>query len=508
MKDIKLKVILLIFIYTIAITGCSQQGTQNNNNSYPGKVNANKLVKAPFYNDNDGLYDIEAPEGFDWKQFDGTTLNFLVENNIYANVLTKESEQFTKLTGINVNIRPMDFSTLMQKLNLDFISMTGKYQIIYADPYQTLNRFSNNFEDLMQYEKDPLLPHIPGGIEDFFQDQVVADSYFVNKDKLYTIPFDSTTMILYYRKDIFRKYKNKFMAEKGYDWTPGSKGFTWKRYSEISQWITDNVPKDEVKYGSGHMAKKHNSLFCDFSNVLASYGGDYFKDKDVGSLGLSESKEPGFEDENFIKALEMYKKVISTAAPESKSWDWSSAAEAFKAGEIAMMPNWDENSSSLEDLNTSKVAGKVGYSILPYGPVRSANIFGGTGIGINKHSSEKEKRAAWLFLIWTTSPQSELLGLKHPEGGVVPSRKSVYADSEIKSVMESDIMNYRYRTMLSLPTVVKSWKNENAYYRPKLGNGYNVEKIIIDGLHRMIEDNVGPKETADSMLKQIKMLRK
>lgn len=514
MKALKHKLILLLaFIYIIGLAGCGRMNAENNhqNNAINdiSQAGSSKLEKAPFYADNNSLYDIEAPYGFDWRQFDGTTLNFLVENNIYANVLTKESEQFTKLTGINVNIRPMDFSTLMQKLNLDFISKTGKYQIIYVDPHQTLSRFSSNLEDLNRYEADSSLPHIPGGIKDFFEEQVETDSYFINKDKLYTIPFDSTTMILYYRKDIFEKYKDMFMAEKGYDWTPGKKGFTWERYVEISEWITNNVSKSEVKYGIGHMAKKHNSLYCDFSNVLASYGGDYFKDSNIGTLGLSAPKEPGFQEENFVNALEMYKKIIYSAAPESTSWDWYNAAEAFKAGDIAMMPNWDENSSAIEDINTSKVAGKVGYSILPYGPARSANIFGGTGIGINKHSPEKEKRAAWLFLIWATSPQTELLVLKHPEGGVIPSRKSVYEDAEIKSVVSSKSVDSNgHKTLLILPIVLESWKKENIYYRPKIGNGYNVESIIINQLHRMLNENISARETADSMLKQINELKK
>ncbi|RCX19366.1 carbohydrate ABC transporter substrate-binding protein (CUT1 family) [Anaerobacterium chartisolvens] len=503
-------VLSLVLLAAVIITGCTD--THISRRKQQGELNGSKsgrLEKAPFYPGNDGLYDIEAPEGFDWKQFDGTTLNFLVENNIYANVLTKESEQFTKLTGISVNIRPMDFSTLVQKINLDFITKTGKAQIIYADPYQTLNRFSDNLEDLKRFNDDPSLPHIPGGMEDFFEKQVETDSYFISKDKLYTVPFDSTTMILYYRKDIFEKYKDKFMADKGYDWAPGKKGFTWERYGEISRWITEHVPKDEVKYGSGHMAKRHNSLYCDFSNVLASYGGDYFPDENVGSLGVKEPEQSGFNEESFIKALEMYKKIIDSAAPESLSWNWYYAAEAFKAGEIAMMPNWDENASSFEDMNISKVAGKVGYSILPYGPVRSANIFGGTGIGINKYSSEREKRAAWLFVVWATSPQTELLVLKHPEGGVIPSRKSVYNDAEVKDKLSGKIIDSAgEKTLLTLPTVVTAWKDENAYYRPKIGSGYAFENIVVDQLHRMLAENIGAGEIAEAMLKQINNLKK
>ncbi|MCX7710962.1 MAG: extracellular solute-binding protein [Clostridia bacterium] len=511
------KLICLLFFYIVFLAwplgGCAPDKSAANGKE-PKTVEhsgsgSQKLVKAPFYEDTQGLPNIEAPEGYDWKQFSGTTLNFLVENNIYANVLTKESEQFTKITGINVNIRPMDFSTLIEKINLDFISKTGKYQIVYADPYQTLNRFSKNFEDLNKYDKDPSLPHIPGSVGDFFEKQVEVDSYFLSNDKLLTVPFDSTTMILYYRKDIFNKYREQFMNEKGYDWTPGNKDFTWERYSEVSQWITDNVPKSEVKYGSGHMAKRHDSLYCDFSNVLASYGGDYFRDKNVEGLGLQAPSHLSMTDDRFIKALKMYKQIINTAAPGSTSWDWTNAADAFKAGDIAMMPNWDENESSMENLETSKVAGKVGYSILPYGPVRSANIFGGAGIGINKDANETEKKAAWLFVVWATSPQTELLVLTHPQGGVVPSRKSVYENSTVKMVVQEGTRGaVNYKNMLHLPVVLDAWKEEHAYYRPKISNFYDVEEIIVNQLHRMLKENMGEKETAEAIAKQIEGLKK
>lgn len=481
---------------------------KNENPKVQPKINSTKLVRAPFYDQTDNIPDIEAPEGFEWKQFDGMTLNFLIENNIYANVLSKESEQFTKITGITINIHPMDFSTMVDKLNLDFISGTDKYQVIYADPYQTLNRFSNNLEDLNQFNNDPYLPHIPGGTGDFLKNLFEVDSYFLNDKKLCTIPCDSTTMILFYRKDIFEKYKNQFMSEKGYDWTPGEKNFTWERYCEISQWISMNVPKNEVKSGSGHMAKMHNSLFCDFSNVMASYGADYFSDNNAGSLGLTIGENLRIGEPDFIKALAMYKKVIKSAAPESMSWEWSDLVEVFKSGSIAMMPNWNENSSSIENIEKSKVAGKVGYSILPYGPVKSANIFGGTGIGINNDASDKEKKAAWLFVIWATSPQTELLVLKHPEGGDIPSRKSAYNDADVKEMLlKNTSENAKYKTLLPLPTVLKAWDKENAYYRPKLGKSYQFEGIIVNELYKMLKDNKSEVETAKAMAEQIKNIK-
>lgn len=502
--------LMFILITGNLTTGCdvnqdkqTASGTSKKDSSVNKSGNL-KLVKAPFYDHIEGLADIEAPENFDWKQFNGVTLNFICESNIYANVLSKESEQFSKITGIVVNIHPIDFNTMIEKINLDFISKAGKYQIVYADPYQTLNRFSSNLVDLKKFNNDPTLPHIPDGITDFLEAQVDVDSYFLNRDNLYTIPFDSTTMLLFYRKDIFEKYRAAFKSEKGYDWTPGTKNFTWERYCEIADWINKNVPKNEVKYGCGQQSKQDNSLFCDFSNVLSAYGGNYFKEKDVGSIGVKNPQKSSFSDSQSIKALEIYKRIIEVAHPDSLSWDWFRLAEAFKAGEIAMMPNWDEYCSSIENPEKSKVVGKVGYSILPYGPVRSANIFGGTGIGINNRVSEMEQKAAWLFIVWATSPQTELMVLKHPEGGDIPSRKSVYNIPEIKDAVERKPSIFKkFPILMPLPDVLKAWDSENIYLRPKLENSTDIEAIVINELYKMLVHKGNPAETANSIAKQI-----
>jgi len=138
----------------------------------------NNKLKAPFYPWDYELPNIETPNGFNWREFEGTTLNFVVENNINANILSRECRKFTEKTGIRVNIRSMDYTTMIEKINTDFISQRGKFQLVYADPYQTINRFYNSLEDLNLYNNDPKLPHIPGGIDDFFDDQVNISSYF------------------------------------------------------------------------------------------------------------------------------------------------------------------------------------------------------------------------------------------------------------------------------------------------------------------------------------------
>ncbi|HAS73444.1 MAG TPA: hypothetical protein DCS67_04810 [Clostridiales bacterium UBA8960] len=437
------------------------------------------------------------PKGFDIRKYEGVTLNFIVENNLNANVLSLETEEFTKLTGINIKIRPTDFDTFIQKINLDFISKAGDYQLIYCDPYQTLNRFHDDLEILNPYLNHDELPRLQVEMSDFFEEQLEVTSYFETKDQLYAIPFDSTTMVLYYRKDVFRDFLEAFMRAKGYDWTPGTTEFTWERFIEVSEWIDTYVPNEIVEYGSGHMAQDHNSIFCEFSNLLASNGGDYFNDAKINTLGLEQFEALDVLSDVFIKSLEQYKRAIAVAAPESVNWNWEDSADAFRRGDIAMMLNWDENYAALNTSPNFRVRNNIGTAILPYGDVRSANIYGGSGIGINKYATDIEKEAAWFFITWATSKEMQLRILTEPTGGALPTIKSAY----------EAIDPFFRASRPQIDTVLTAWLPENIYLRPKLKHFYAIEKILTSRLHDMVANDIDPTETATRIYQDIMQKR-
>lgn len=496
-----LKKLLLVIVMFVLLAGCSSEEL------IVDKSSSRYLATEKKYEyQNEEFMNIDIPKGYDLKQFEGMTINFIVESNLYANILSHESEKFSEATGINLKVKVMDFDILVKKVNLDFLSKSGKYQVVYVDPYQTLNRYYNYLEVLNDYNEDYKLPSISGYTSDFFENQTEVSSYFEKKDNLYSVPFDSTTMIFYYRKDIFDKYKEQFFNDKGYDWTPGTKEFTWERYIEVSAWIDKFVPDSEVKYGSAHMAQMHNSIFCDFSNILASYGGDYFLDENINTLGTQNFKEINVRDDKFIKALDIYKKAVRVSAPESVEWNWGDTANAFKNGEIAMMSNWDENYTYVENDFQSKVNGKVAYSILPYGDVRSANLYGGSGIGINKYATEKEKEASWLFIVWATSKEMQLKVLKHPEGGSLPTRKSAYSDDMIL-----DYINNKENEESSIPkhmnAILNAWDEKNLYLRPKTSNFYEVEQVLIKNLHEMIKEDTDSYEVSEKIYMELLKLK-
>jgi multiple sugar transport system substrate-binding protein len=373
-----------------------------------------------------------------WRQFAGTTLNFISENTSPTKAIAADLKPFTDLTGININIVTLELSAMVQKVALDLASGQAQYQVIYADPYQVL-----------------------------------------------ALPYDCPTMIWQYRQDLFDKYRDRMAHDLGFDPMPSGQT-TWDQYYKIAKWFNDNTR--DVRYGTGHQAKQHDSLMNDFSNVLWAYGGDYFDHGDqVGRLGVVDPGPSRLGEQPAIDAAGFYQRLLSIADPGSLTWDWDGLGSAFAAGRIAMCPNWHEYAAD----NEKAMPGKVGYAPLPRGPVRSANMYGGTGVGISANALPNERKAAWLFLVWATAPDTELRNLKSKKGGGTPTRTSVYEMPEVRAAEQ------RPTTMpniLTAPVMREVWSPQNIGMRPKIPMWNECDTAIYTQLSRMLVGDASPTE--------------
>ena len=155
-----------------------------------------------------------------WKQFSGTTINFISENTPPSSAIAANLKPFTDLTGINVNVQQMALDSLVQKVGLDFGSGSAQYHVIYADPYQVLAPFNQGLVDLNKFISDSSLPQLQNGVGDFIPTQLEGAGRYLDSKALYALPYDCPTMIWIYRKDLFDKYKSRMQKDIGFDPTP------------------------------------------------------------------------------------------------------------------------------------------------------------------------------------------------------------------------------------------------------------------------------------------------
>jgi multiple sugar transport system substrate-binding protein len=431
--------------------------------------------------------------GEGWKRYSGATINFISENTAPTSAIAANLTPFKELTGINVEIQQLELTSLAQRVALDFGSRSGEYHVIYADAYQVMAPLYNGFTDLTTFINDPKLPSVPKGTADFIPTQLDAAGRF--EGKLFALPYDAPTLIWCYRKDLFEKYKDKMESDLGFDPMP-SKNSTWDQYYAIAKWFNEN--QDDVPYGAGQQAKQHDALMCDFSNILWAHGGDYFENgQEVGKQGTIDPGPCTLDSPEAIEAATFYNKLIEVAHPGSTSWDWNDLGEAFGAEQCAMCAEWHEFAAAWE---AGGLMGKIGYAPLPRGPARSANMYGGTGIGVNTYASEDEQGAAWLFVAWATSPEAQLMDLKSSVGGGTPTRHSVY---ELPEVKNNKNPLTTMPNIVTAPAVLEAWKPQNIGLRPKIPSWNQCDTIIYSEVSAMLTAGKSPKDAMLDAKKQI-----
>ncbi|MEV0405183.1 extracellular solute-binding protein [Actinoallomurus sp. NPDC050550] len=433
--------------------------------------------------------------GDQWRQFQGATLNFISENTAPTAAIAANVRPFTDLTGINVKIVTLELNAVTQRVALDLASGGAEYQVIYADPYQILAPYRKGLVDLRTLQADPSLPKVPGGVGDFIPTQLDAAGRFVDPHAIFTLPYDAPTMIWHYRRDLFDKYHARMAHDLGFDPTPGGDR-TWEEYFKIAEWFNKNARSD-VAYGTGHQARQHDSLMNDFSNVLWSYGGDYFDNgKQVGRLGTVDPGPCRLDSANAIAAARFYDRLLAIADPASRTWDWDGLGAAMRAGRLAMCPNWHEYAATNEQV----IPGKVDYAPLPKGPAGTANMYGGTGVAINANTRPNERGAAWLFIVWATAPATQLADLKSKAGGGTPTRTSVYQLPEVRAAERrpSSMPN-----MLTASAVMQAWKPDRIGLRPKIPMWNECDTAIYTQLSRMLTGDASPEEAMRATKKRI-----
>jgi multiple sugar transport system substrate-binding protein len=429
-----------------------------------------------------------------WRQFEGVELNFLTEDSPATGAIVELLPEFEAKTGIKVNYTRTNISDLVTKLMLDLGSGSSNMHIIYSARWQIPPGRSDALVDLRKFENDPTLPHV--NFDDFFYKHFVTTCHFVDKERIIGVPHDASTMIWFYRTDIFDKYRNQFKQAYGYDWTPGE-NINWDQYKEIAKWITDNV--SEVKYGAGQMAKQWNSLYCDFSNVFWSFGARGFENPETESWGVIFPGRCMWDSQEGIAAAKYYKDLIQNYAhPSSIAWDWAELAEAMAKGdEIAMCFNWHDYIITFEDPERSRIKGKVQAALMPSGPAGSRNYYSGAALAINSYIPERLQKASWLFLVWQASMPVQKAIFKK---GSTPVRKSAYEDPEVKEW----IKNGTYPGALIAPTMIKAWDDDHLEFVEGRFPQF-VESLIIQytELAKMLQNEETPEQTMKNIVKQV-----
>ena len=252
--------------------------------------------------------------------------------------------------------------------------------------------------DLKPYSKGVEKEHFPA---------IVANNTV--DGKLLAMPWFTDAGLLFYRKDLVEKYKQKAPT-------------TWEELAATAKVIQDGERAAGNKDFQGFVfqAKAYEGLTCDAVEWVHSYKGGNIVD-DKGNITIN---NPGA-----IKALKTAASWIGTIAPQGVlNYAEEEARGVFQNGNAAFMRNWPY-AWSLGNAKDSKISGKIGVSALPKGGAdgQNAATLGGWQLAVSKYS--KNPAVAADLVMYMTSAESQKY--RAINGSYNPTIAALYKDKDV-----------------------------------------------------------------------------
>lgn len=223
----------------------------------------------------------------------------------------------------------------------------------------------------------------------------------ISDDRLYGLPFQPSTPVLYYNKDAFKAA--------GISKAPD----TWDELFEVAKAVTLREGGDLKRWGLTIGGGWHDWMFECYcrQNELVPWQ----KDKVL------------FDRPEAIEALTFWKKMVDGGVMPAAS-TWQGSANDFLAGQTAMLYH---STGSLTNLRTS-ASFEVGVAFMPKNKTYGA-AQGGGPLMIAKNQSDEKKEASWTFARWMTNTENQAKWSRAT--GYLAVRKSSWESAEMQSYL-------------------------------------------------------------------------
>ena len=151
-----------------------------------------------------------ADAEFDWKAYDGTTINVLFNEHTYSAAVIEKIPEFEELTGIHVEYSTTPESNYFDKVTTSLSSQSGDSDVFMTGAYQVWDYAPAGYmEDLEPYINDPTKTapdynyddFIPGAVQSLRWD--LTPGHAVGEGPQWALPMGWELNNLCYNKRIF-----------------------------------------------------------------------------------------------------------------------------------------------------------------------------------------------------------------------------------------------------------------------------------------------------------------
>lgn len=227
---------------------------------------------------------------------------------------------------------------------------------------------------------------------------------------VYAIPFHNSTPVLYYNKTM--------LAANGFDKAPE----TWDEVVEVAKKLTN---KDDNRWGI--MLPSVNTDYCGWilSSLTMANGGKYYNTEYPGEVYYTAPSTVGAM--TFWRDLAHKHQVMPPGVLEPNF-----ISSSFFAGKLGMA---FLSTGALGFMRDNAKDFELGVAFMPK-HLKNGVIIGGASLVSFKGISEEQKKAAWKFMDFLTSPETS--GRWSRFTGYFAPRKQAYDLPEMKQYLAQD----------------------------------------------------------------------
>ena len=233
---------------------------------------------------------------------------------------------------------------------------------------------------------------------------------------VYGIPWQRSTIIMYYNKDVFR--------EVGLD--PECPPTTW---AELEDYAAKLTKKDEngntIRYGVQIPSDKAGYAYWMLQTFTLTQDGQ--------NLMSPDGKQVYFNHEKTIKGLEFWKSLSDKGYQAPGTAKWSTTVGDFLEGKVAIMYHTTGNLTNVKknatfEFGTSRLAAGTSYG----SPTGGGNFY----LFKDSNISEEETQAAFTFIKWMTGDPDRVAQWSIDTGYVAPRPVAYETEKMIKYAEE------------------------------------------------------------------------
>jgi multiple sugar transport system substrate-binding protein len=340
----------------------------------------------------------------------------------WLNAYKKLILDYTKETGIEVDVRVFPYPEMRPTLVTDIQASNRTYDVYQYDELFT-HEFANNkwvkpFKSIdPDFKIDPNI-----GSYGNFMYWNPTKKFSDPKGDVMSMPLNGNTNVFLYRKDIYEQLNLKVPT-------------TWEEVLANAAIIK---AAKVVKYAyiiRTQPTVSGASVTYDFIHILASYGGRFFNKQGEDWLPIINSAE-GRAAATTLRALAKY------GPPATNTIGQNQVIAAMQAGDAAQGQVVFAAANAMNDPVASKVAGKIGYAVMPKGCAScDPGVVSGTwAMSIPAGLTSEREQAALKYINWVVSKKAQI---KFAEYGGIPTRTDVIAGADLTATQRDYLGIYQ-----------------------------------------------------------------